>query len=66
MLFNLLCEVGLYFDDGVMIEVGIGCFGLFVKYGIIYVNFKEVDEVFEIGMNCVVEVFVFKVVGCGG
>ncbi len=65
-LLNLPREVGPHPDDGVMIEAGIGRFGPFVKHGTTYANLKEVDEVFEIGMNRAVEVLALKAAGRGG
>lgn len=51
-----------------MIMVVIGCYGLYVYYEKIYVNFVNVEEVFEIGLNWVVFVIVDKCVnfGCCG
>ena len=65
-LLNLPREVGPHPDDGVMVEAGIGRFGPFVKHGTTYANLKEVDEVFEIGMNRAVEVLALKAAGRGG
>ncbi|NIY71996.1 type I DNA topoisomerase [Marivivens donghaensis] len=66
MLLNLPREVGPHPEDGVMIEAGIGRFGPFVKHGTVYANIKDVDEVFEIGMNRAVEVLAQKAAGRGG
>ncbi|OUD08891.1 DNA topoisomerase I [Marivivens niveibacter] len=65
-LLNLPREIGPHPDDGVMIEAGLGRFGPFVKHGTTYANLKEVDEVFEIGMNRAVEVLALKAAGRGG
>lgn len=62
----LLCEVGEYLEDGKMIIVGIGCYGLFVLYDGIYVNLFLLDEVFFVGINWVVDVLVEKCVKGGG
>jgi DNA topoisomerase-1 len=55
MLLNLPREVGPHPEDGEMIEAGLGRYGPFVKHGRTYANLKEVDDVFNIGMNRAVE-----------
>jgi len=60
MLLSLPRPVGPHPDDGELIEAGIGRYGPFVKHGKLYANLKEVDEVFEIGMNRAVEVLAQK------
>ncbi len=54
-LLNLPREIGPHPEDGELIEAGIGRYGPYVKHGRLYANLKEVDEVFEIGMNRAVE-----------
>ena len=66
MLLNLPREIGPHPEDGVVVEAGIGRFGPFVKHGTTYANLKEVDEVFDIGMNRAVEVLALKMAGRGG
>ena len=66
MLLNLPREIGPHPEDGVVVEAGIGRFGPFVKHGTTYANLKEVDEVFDIGMNRAVEVLALKNAGRGG
>lgn len=66
MLLNLPREIGPHPEDGVVVEAGIGRFGPFVKHGTTYANLKEVDEVFDIGMNRAVEVLALKKAGRGG
>ncbi len=66
MLLNLPRQVGPHPEDGVMIEAGIGRFGPFVKHGTTYANLKEVDEVFEVGMNRAVEILAQKAAGRAG
>jgi DNA topoisomerase-1 len=59
-LLNLPRPIGPHPADGVLVEAGIGRFGPYVKYGSIYANLPEVDEVFTIGMNRAVEVIAQK------
>jgi DNA topoisomerase-1 len=59
-LLNLPRPIGPHPADGVLVEAGIGRFGPYVKYGSIYANLPEVDEVFTIGMNRAVEVIALK------
>ena len=66
LLLNLPREIGPHPEDGVVVEAGIGRFGPFVKHGTTYANLKEVDEVFDIGMNRAVEVLALKKAGRGG
>ncbi len=65
MLLSLPRIVGPHPDDGEPIEAGIGRYGPFVKHGKLYANLKEVDEVFEIGMNRAVEVLAQKAASRG-
>ncbi|PIL18082.1 DNA topoisomerase I [Puniceibacterium antarcticum] len=59
-LLSLPREVGKHPEDGEPIEAGIGRYGPFVKHGKLYANLKEVDEVFEIGINRAVDVLAQK------
>ncbi len=59
-LLNLPRPIGPHPADGVLVEAGIGRFGPYVKYGSVYANLPEVDEVFTIGMNRAVEVIAQK------
>ncbi|MCE0504402.1 type I DNA topoisomerase [Roseivivax sp. GX 12232] len=59
-LLSLPREVGKHPEDGEPIEAGIGRYGPFVKHGRLYANLKEVDEVFEIGINRAVDVLAEK------
>jgi DNA topoisomerase-1 len=65
-LLSLPRLVGHHPEDGEPVEAGLGRFGPFVKLGKLYANLKEVDEVFEIGMNRAVEVLAQKAAGRGG
>ena len=65
-LLKLPREIGPHPEDGVPVEAGIGRYGPFVKHGRVYANLKEVDEVFEIGMNRAVELIAQKKAGRGG
>lgn len=66
-LLSLPRPVGPHPEDGVLIEAGIGRFGPYVKHGSTYANLREVDEVFDIGMNRAVEVLAQKATrGRGG
>ncbi len=65
-LLSLPRQVGPHPEDGEMIEAGLGRYGPFVKHGKVYANLKEVDEVFEIGMNRAVEVLAQKAAGRAG
>ncbi|MCY4305029.1 MAG: type I DNA topoisomerase [Aestuariivita sp.] len=50
-LLNLPRKVGPHPEDGVMIEASIGRYGPYIRHGKIYVNIKEVDDIFTIGIN---------------
>ncbi|WP_341211961.1 type I DNA topoisomerase [uncultured Limimaricola sp.] len=65
-LLSLPRFVGNHPEDGEPVEAGLGRFGPFVKHGKLYANLKEVDEVFEIGMNRAVEVLAQKAAGRAG
>ncbi|QFS84100.1 DNA topoisomerase 1 [Roseivivax sp. THAF40] len=65
-LLSLPREVGKHPEDGEPIEAGIGRYGPFVKHGKLYANLKEVDEVFEIGINRAVDVLAEKAAKRGG
>jgi DNA topoisomerase-1 len=65
-LLSLPREVGKHPEDGEPIEAGIGRYGPFVKHGKLYANLKEVDEVFEIGINRAVDVLAQKLATRGG
>ena len=65
-LLSLPREIGPHPEDGVLIEAGIGRFGPYVKHGTTYANLREVDEVFDIGMNRAVEVLAQKAAGGRG
>ncbi len=65
-LLSLPRLVGHHPEDGEPVEAGLGRFGPFVKHGKLYANLKEVDEVFEIGMNRAVEVLAQKAAGRSG
>ena len=65
-LLSLPREVGRHPEDGEPIEAGIGRYGPFVKHGKLYANLKEVDEVFEIGINRAVDVLAQKLATRGG
>ena len=59
-LLDLPRQIGPHPEDGVMIEAGIGRFGPFVKHGSVYANIKDVNEVFEIGINRAVDLIAQK------
>ncbi|QFT64132.1 DNA topoisomerase 1 [Roseivivax sp. THAF30] len=65
-LLSLPREVGKHPEDGEPIEAGIGRYGPFVKHNKLYANLKEVDEVFEIGINRAVDVLAEKAAKRGG
>ncbi|MGZ9811337.1 type I DNA topoisomerase [Pseudoroseicyclus sp. H15] len=65
-LLSLPREVGKHPEDGEPVEAGIGRYGPFVKHGRLYANLKEVDEVFEIGMNHAVDLLAQKAASRGG
>ena len=65
-LLSLPRPIGPHPEDGEMIEAGIGRYGPFVKHGKLYANLKQVDEVFEIGINRAVDVLAQKLAGRGG
>ncbi|SLN49988.1 DNA topoisomerase 1 [Roseivivax jejudonensis] len=65
-LLSLPREVGRHPEDGEPIEAGIGRYGPYVKHNRLYANLKEVDEVFEIGINRAVDVLAEKAAKRGG
>ncbi|MFD1344404.1 type I DNA topoisomerase [Litorisediminicola beolgyonensis] len=66
MLLSLPREIGPHPEDGEMIEAGIGRYGPFVKHGRLYANLKEVDEVWEVGINRAVDLLAEKAAKRGG
>ncbi|HVH01437.1 MAG TPA: type I DNA topoisomerase [Amaricoccus sp.] len=52
--------VGHHPEDGAPVEAGIGRFGPFVKWGKVYANIKDAEEVFTVGMNRAVELLAQK------
>ena len=50
-LLRLPREVGIHPEDGKKISGAIGRFGPYILHNGTYVNFKDVDEMFEIGLN---------------
>ena len=50
-LLRLPREVGIHPEDGKAITGAIGRFGPYILHAGTYVNFKDVDEMFEIGVN---------------
>ncbi|SFD49153.1 type I DNA topoisomerase [Roseivivax sediminis] len=65
-LLSLPRQVGTHPEDGEPIEAGIGRYGPYVKHNKLYANLKEVDEVFEIGINRAVDVLAEKAARRGG
>ncbi|ETX30979.1 type I DNA topoisomerase [Roseivivax isoporae] len=65
-LLSLPRIVGTHPEDGEPIEAGIGRYGPFVKHNRLYANLKEVDEVFEIGINRAVDLLAEKAAKRGG
>ena len=65
-LLSLPREIGPHPEDGEMIEAGIGRYGPFVKHGKLYANLKDVNEVFEIGINRAVDELAKKAASRGG
>ncbi|ETW13919.1 DNA topoisomerase I subunit omega [Roseivivax marinus] len=65
-LLSLPRQVGIHPEDGEPIEAGIGRYGPFVKHNRLYANLKEVDEVFEIGINRAVDLLAEKAAKRGG
>ncbi len=65
-LLSLPRTVGTHPEDGEPIEAGIGRYGPYVKHNRLYANLKEVDEVFEIGINRAVDVLAEKAAKRGG
>lgn len=59
-LLSLPRLVGPHPEDGAPVEAGIGRFGPFVKWGKIYANIKDPEEVFTVGMNRAVELLAQK------
>jgi DNA topoisomerase-1 len=59
-LLSLPRLVGRHPEDGAPVEAGIGRFGPFVKWGKVYANIKDAEEVFTIGMNRAVELLAQK------
>ncbi|MHA6346876.1 type I DNA topoisomerase [Roseivivax sp. CAU 1761] len=65
-LLSLPRFIGSHPEDGEPIEAGIGRYGPYVKHNRLYANLKEVDEVFEIGINRAVDVLAEKASKRGG
>jgi DNA topoisomerase-1 len=59
-LLGLPREVGPHPEDGEVITAGIGRYGPFIKHKTTYANLKEVDEVFEVGLNRAVDLIAEK------
>lgn len=59
-LLDLPRAIGPHPETGDLVEAGIGRFGPYVKHGATYVNITDVEEVFTIGMNRVVELLANK------
>ncbi len=59
-LLSLPRLVGRHPEDGAPVEAGIGRFGPFVKWGKVYANIRDPEEVFTIGMNRAVELLAQK------
>ena len=59
-LLSLPRLVGPHPEDGTAVEAGIGRFGPFVKWGKVYANLRDPEEVFSIGMNRAVELLAQK------
>ena len=59
-LLSLPRLVGPHPEDGAPVEAGIGRFGPFVKWGKVYANIRDPEEVFTIGMNRAVELLAQK------
>ena len=59
-LLSLPRLVGQHPEDGAPVEAGIGRFGPFVKWGKVYANIRDAEEVFTIGMNRAVELIAQK------
>jgi DNA topoisomerase-1 len=64
-LLSLPRDVGAHPEDGAMITAGIGRYGPFIKHNSTYANLKEVDEVFEVGINRAVDLIAEKKAGGG-
>jgi DNA topoisomerase-1 len=64
-LLGLPREVGPHPEDGEVITAGIGRYGPFIKHKTTYANLKEVDEVFEVGLNRAVDLLAEKRAGGG-
>jgi DNA topoisomerase-1 len=64
-LLSLPRDVGPHPEDGAMITAGIGRYGPFIKHNSTYANLKEVDEVFEVGLNRAVDLIAEKRAGAG-
>jgi DNA topoisomerase-1 len=59
-LLSLPRLVGHHPEDGAPVEAGIGRFGPFVKWGKVYANIRDPEEVFTVGMNRAVELLAQK------
>jgi DNA topoisomerase-1 len=64
-LLGLPRDIGPHPEDGAVIIAGIGRYGPFIKHNSTYANLKEVDEVFEVGLNRAVDLIAEKRAGGG-
>ena len=59
-LLSLPREVGLHPEDGNKIETAIGPYGPYIRHNKTYVNIKDLEEIFVIGLNRAVELIETK------
>ena len=59
-LLSLPREVGLHPEDGNKIETAIGPYGPYIRHNKTYVNIKDIEEIFVVGLNRAVELIETK------
>ncbi len=59
-LLSLPKEIGTHPEDNLPIEIAIGRYGPYIKHSNTFANVKDVEELFQIGMNRAVEILAEK------
>ncbi len=65
-LLSLPRLIGPHPEDGEPVETNLGRYGPYVKWGKIYANIQDQDEIFTMGMNRAVELLAQKAASRGG
>ena len=59
-MLSLPREIGNHPDDGNKIEAAIGPYGPYIRHNKTYANIKDLDEIFNMGLNRAVELIEAK------